>query len=199
MPAHKVIPGTGGAVTVDAFRYAHPGVKVGTGRPGLGGLCGACCSWSSRSRCGTARKRHAPSPIGAGDDNCERPWHDASWHGQAWRCPRTNCRQRFFIRYPCTPCAAAAAPPPQAYFLTHAHSDHYTGLSEAWCAGPVYCSELTARLVAHLTGVSTAWLRPLPLGRPVVVEGGWLWNVEWVLSGGAAALSGGDGHLQGWL
>eukprot|EP00198_Chlamydomonas_reinhardtii_P008670 XP_001698007.1 predicted protein [Chlamydomonas reinhardtii] len=85
VPAHKVIPGTGGAVTVDAFRYAHPGVK--------------------------------------------------------------------------------------AYFLTHAHSDHYTGLSEAWCAGPVYCSELTARLVAHLTGVSTAWLRPLPLGRPVVVEG----------------------------
>ncbi|KAG2439579.1 hypothetical protein HXX76_004931 [Chlamydomonas incerta] len=85
VPAHKVIPGTGGAVTVDAFRYAHPGVK--------------------------------------------------------------------------------------AYFLTHAHSDHYAGLSEAWAAGPVYCSPLTARLAAHLTGVAPAWLRPLPLGRPVVVEG----------------------------
>ncbi|GFR43272.1 hypothetical protein Agub_g4334, partial [Astrephomene gubernaculifera] len=85
VPSHKVIPGTGGTIVVDAFRYAHPGIK--------------------------------------------------------------------------------------AYFLTHAHSDHYTGLSESWSAGPVYCSPVTARLAAHLCGVAPAWLHPLQLGTPHVVAG----------------------------
>ncbi|GIL67665.1 hypothetical protein Vafri_21002, partial [Volvox africanus] len=85
VPAHKVIPGTGGAIVVDAFRYAHPGVK--------------------------------------------------------------------------------------AYFLTHAHSDHYSGLNDNWCNGPIYCSETTARLVVHLCGVDPSHLRPLPMKQPVMVAG----------------------------
>ena len=68
--------------------------------------------------------------------------------------------------------AAAALPGVTAYFLTHAHSDHYGGLSEAWSAGPVYCSETTAALAHHLTGVGHEWLRPLPMNTPCDVEGG---------------------------
>ncbi|TFY72280.1 hypothetical protein EVG20_g712 [Dentipellis fragilis] len=33
-----------------------------------------------------------------------------------------------------------AIPEVTAYFLTHAHSDHYTNLSSKWKAGPIYCS-----------------------------------------------------------
>jgi DNA ligase-1 len=41
-----------------------------------------------------------------------------------------------------------AHPSVTAYFLTHAHSDHYTGLSDKWQAPvPVYCTEITARLI----------------------------------------------------
>jgi len=39
-----------------------------------------------------------------------------------------------------------AHPSATAYFLTHAHSDHYQGLSERWDA-PVYCTDITARLI----------------------------------------------------
>ena len=39
-----------------------------------------------------------------------------------------------------------AHPSVTAYFLTHAHSDHYQGLSERWDA-PVYCTDTTARLI----------------------------------------------------
>ena len=58
-----------------------------------------------------------------------------------------------------------------AYFLTHGHSDHYGGLSERWSAGPVYCTEVTARLVAHMLRVPLHFLRVLPYNTPVVVEG----------------------------
>jgi ATP-dependent DNA ligase I len=58
-----------------------------------------------------------------------------------------------------------------AFFLTHGHSDHYGGLDARWDEGPVYCSELTARLVPLRTGVSAAWLHVLPLNEPVDVAG----------------------------
>ncbi|KAH8989837.1 hypothetical protein EDB92DRAFT_459483 [Lactarius akahatsu] len=37
-----------------------------------------------------------------------------------------------------------AIPGVTSYFLTHAHSDHYTSLSSTWQAGPIYRSEGTA-------------------------------------------------------
>eukprot|EP00879_Flechtneria_rotunda_P031977 GHRR01035117.1.p1 GENE.GHRR01035117.1~~GHRR01035117.1.p1 ORF type:complete len:160 (+),score=43.34 GHRR01035117.1:128-607(+) len=59
----------------------------------------------------------------------------------------------------------------KAYFLSHAHADHYAGLTENWSAGPVYCSPITAALAPVLTGVSPAFLQPLPLDSPQCIDG----------------------------
>ncbi|TBU40981.1 DRMBL-domain-containing protein [Dichomitus squalens] len=50
-----------------------------------------------------------------------------------------------------------------AYFLTHAHSDHYTNLSARWDSGPIYCSEGTANLIIHMLGVDPKWVHALPM------------------------------------
>ncbi|KAJ7117736.1 DNA repair metallo-beta-lactamase-domain-containing protein [Mycena epipterygia] len=50
-----------------------------------------------------------------------------------------------------------------AYFLTHAHSDHYTNLSSSWKHGPIYCSEGTANLIIHMLSVDKKWVHPLPM------------------------------------
>lgn len=51
-----------------------------------------------------------------------------------------------------------AIPGVTAYFLTHAHSDHYTNLSKSWRHGPIYCSETTANLVVLMLGVEPQWV-----------------------------------------
>ncbi|KAM5536570.1 hypothetical protein V8D89_009665 [Ganoderma adspersum] len=56
-----------------------------------------------------------------------------------------------------------AIPNVTAYFLTHAHSDHYTNLSAKWEVGPIYCSEATANLIIHMLGVDPKWVHPLPM------------------------------------
>ncbi|EJD48048.1 DRMBL-domain-containing protein [Auricularia subglabra TFB-10046 SS5] len=56
-----------------------------------------------------------------------------------------------------------------AYFLSHAHSDHYTNLSSSWEHGPIYCSVTTANLIVHLLGVDRKWVHPLPEDTPTVV------------------------------
>ena len=33
------------------------------------------------------------------------------------------------------------------YFLSHMHADHYQGLHNEWCRGPIYCSEVTRQLL----------------------------------------------------
>ncbi|OBZ73843.1 DNA cross-link repair protein pso2/snm1 [Grifola frondosa] len=50
-----------------------------------------------------------------------------------------------------------------AYFLTHAHSDHYTNLSNNWKSGPIYCSQGTANLIIHMLAVDPKWVHPLPM------------------------------------
>ncbi|KAJ6620554.1 DNA repair metallo-beta-lactamase-domain-containing protein [Mycena sp. CBHHK59/15] len=50
-----------------------------------------------------------------------------------------------------------------AYFLTHAHSDHYTNLSSTWKHGPIYCSEGTANLIIHMLSVDKKWVHALPM------------------------------------
>ncbi|KAL5492089.1 PSO2 [Sanghuangporus weigelae] len=57
----------------------------------------------------------------------------------------------------------------EAYFLTHAHSDHYTNLSSNWKNGPIYCSETTANLIVHMLSVERKWLHPLPMNTPVEI------------------------------
>ena len=52
-----------------------------------------------------------------------------------------------------------------------AAADHYTGLNENWSRGPIYCSDTTARLVAHMLGVSPQFLCPLPLDTPTLIAG----------------------------
>ncbi|KAL1524448.1 hypothetical protein AB1Y20_019343 [Prymnesium parvum] len=65
------------------------------------------------------------------------------------------------------------APPVESllYFLTHFHSDHYTGLTSKWSV-PLYCSTVTARLVTRQLGVSPHVLRILTLGQTTVLPSG---------------------------
>ncbi|KIJ55732.1 hypothetical protein M422DRAFT_57998 [Sphaerobolus stellatus SS14] len=56
-----------------------------------------------------------------------------------------------------------------AYFLTHAHSDHYTNLSSSWKNGPIYCSQTTAKLIIHMLKVDSKWVVPLPMDVPTIV------------------------------
>ncbi|KAJ7574429.1 beta-lactamase-like protein [Mycena floridula] len=56
-----------------------------------------------------------------------------------------------------------------AYFLTHAHSDHYTNLSSSWQNGPIYCSEATANLIIHMLKVDQQWVHPLPFDETRII------------------------------
>ncbi|KAF6761492.1 DNA cross-link repair protein pso2/snm1 [Ephemerocybe angulata] len=55
------------------------------------------------------------------------------------------------------------------YFLTHAHSDHYTNLSSSWTSGPIYCSQGTANLIIHMLSVDKKWVHPLPMDTPTAI------------------------------
>ncbi|KAF8216817.1 DRMBL-domain-containing protein [Mycena galopus ATCC 62051] len=66
------------------------------------------------------------------------------------------------FRYGCIPGVTA-------YFLTHAHSDHYTNLSSSWKHGPIYCSEGTANLIIHILSVDKKWVHPLPMDVSTVI------------------------------
>ncbi|KAG5636232.1 hypothetical protein H0H81_008713 [Sphagnurus paluster] len=56
-----------------------------------------------------------------------------------------------------------------AYFLTHAHSDHYTNLAANWKSGPIYCSQGTANLIIHMLSVGREWVHPLPMNVPTEI------------------------------
>ncbi|KAK2463603.1 hypothetical protein APHAL10511_004354 [Amanita phalloides] len=56
-----------------------------------------------------------------------------------------------------------------AYFLTHAHADHYTNLSSSWKNGFIYCSEGTANLIIHMLSVDKKWVHPLPMDVPTII------------------------------
>jgi hypothetical protein len=58
-----------------------------------------------------------------------------------------------------------------ACLLTHAHSDHTTGLTHRYEGPPIYCSAVTARLVAEELGVPRGVLRVLPLNVATRIPG----------------------------
>ncbi|MBW0469197.1 hypothetical protein O181_008912 [Austropuccinia psidii MF-1] len=57
-----------------------------------------------------------------------------------------------------------------AYFLTHAHSDHYTKLNSNWSNGLIYCSKITANLIKLKLGVKNHWIRPLDLNQTHLID-----------------------------
>eukprot|EP00775_Hariotina_reticulata_P012755 gene12755-12884_t len=57
------------------------------------------------------------------------------------------------------------------YFLTHCHSDHTIGLGRDFCAGTIYCSAVSARLLALEKGLHSPLVQVLPIERPVVIDG----------------------------
>lgn len=63
------------------------------------------------------------------------------------------------------------SPAATAYFLTHAHSDHTTGLTSSWDAGPIYCSPITARILRHDFRIRPDRLRVLDLDSPAAIGG----------------------------
>ncbi|KAJ7625529.1 beta-lactamase-like protein [Roridomyces roridus] len=101
-------------------------------------------------------------------------WNEATL-AESSRATKTNRRKAPFykvmdgmpiavdaFRYGCIPGVTA-------YFLTHAHSDHYTNLSSSWKHGPIYCSEGTANLIIHLLSVDKKWVHPLPMDVSTVI------------------------------
>ena len=55
--------------------------------------------------------------------------------------------------------------------VRHAHSDHYTNLSESWSNGPIYCSIGTANLIKLKLKVKDEWVHPLPFDKTVEIAG----------------------------
>ncbi|XP_071712903.1 DNA ligase 6 isoform X2 [Rutidosis leptorrhynchoides] len=58
-----------------------------------------------------------------------------------------------------------------SYFLSHFHSDHYTGLNSTWSKGIIYCSSVTARLLVQVLKVSKSFVVSLPLSESFSVDG----------------------------
>ncbi|KAL3644358.1 hypothetical protein CASFOL_012290 [Castilleja foliolosa] len=65
-----------------------------------------------------------------------------------------------------------------SYFLSHFHSDHYTGLSPQWSKGIIYCSSITANLLHQILKIPQPLIFPLPLSQPVLIDGSVAWLVD---------------------
>ncbi|XP_055805079.1 DNA ligase 6-like isoform X1 [Solanum dulcamara] len=58
-----------------------------------------------------------------------------------------------------------------SYFLSHFHSDHYTGLSSNWSKGIIFCSSTTANLLIEVLYVPAQYVVSLPLSEAVLIDG----------------------------
>jgi DNA cross-link repair 1A protein len=59
----------------------------------------------------------------------------------------------------------------QHFFLSHFHSDHYTGLDERFDRGQIFCTPVTAKLVIARLGVPPHRIKARGLEEPFVVDG----------------------------
>ena len=60
----------------------------------------------------------------------------------------------------------------RVYVLTHFHSDHYTGLTERFDHGTIYCTKVTANFILKILKVSPAVVRALDFDCPLAIPGG---------------------------
>ncbi|XVF71531.1 hypothetical protein PTKIN_Ptkin12aG0045500 [Pterospermum kingtungense] len=58
-----------------------------------------------------------------------------------------------------------------AYFLSHFHSDHYSGLFPSWSKGIIFCSHLTSLLLIQTLKIPPQFVFPLTLNDPVLIDG----------------------------
>ncbi|XP_057487838.1 DNA ligase 6 isoform X2 [Actinidia eriantha] len=58
-----------------------------------------------------------------------------------------------------------------AYFLSHFHSDHYSGLNPNWSNGIIFCSLITSRLLIQILKISPLFVVPLSVSEPVTIDG----------------------------
>ncbi|KAL7101678.1 hypothetical protein ACP275_08G069700 [Erythranthe tilingii] len=65
-----------------------------------------------------------------------------------------------------------------SYFLSHFHSDHYTGLSPQWSNGIIYCSSTTANLLHQILKVPQTFIFALPLSQSVLIDGSEVWLID---------------------
>eukprot|EP00943_MAST-04B_sp_MAST-4B-sp1_P006770 g6770.t1 len=59
----------------------------------------------------------------------------------------------------------------KSYFLSHFHSDHYTGLNDKFANGTIYCTEVTKNLAVSYLGVSPTLFKTVTVGGVIEVEG----------------------------
>ncbi|XP_073139252.1 DNA ligase 6 isoform X2 [Henckelia pumila] len=65
-----------------------------------------------------------------------------------------------------------------SYFLSHFHSDHYTGLTPQWSQGIIYCSPTTARLLHNILNIPEHFIFPLSLSQSVLIDGAEVFLVD---------------------
>ncbi|KAL5722076.1 hypothetical protein ACHQM5_005642 [Ranunculus cassubicifolius] len=56
------------------------------------------------------------------------------------------------------------------YFLSHFHSDHYTGLSPNWSTGLIFCSYLTGKLLIEVLKIPREFVISLSLCKTVLID-----------------------------
>ncbi|EOA33487.1 hypothetical protein CARUB_v10019664mg [Capsella rubella] len=85
---------------------------------------------------------------------------------QSKRIPKTNFIVDLF-RFPQHSSSSSSV----AFFLSHFHSDHYSGLSSSWSRGIIFCSHKTARLVEEVLQVPSQFVFALPMQQTVLIDG----------------------------
>ncbi|KAL9550134.1 hypothetical protein MBANPS3_004874 [Mucor bainieri] len=142
----------------------------------------ASISWSKIFTAATFKIRgiwsHHKNDTAPGMNESETSWFGAPKYGSTAASTTTPRRRLvpYYKRLAGTKMVVDAftfgeIPDCEGYLLSHFHSDHYMGLSPNWIHGPIYCSEITARLVEQKLGVASDFIFPLPMNTPCTLPG----------------------------